>query len=534
MIDSSFYFNFIIIGLLVLFASIFYTLFAFQDSSRFGTFFFAVRADFDGLTGNYAIVDYIFNDYVYICMFSLFLLLSNVIILNYLVAIISLEYELNIPKGMFAFLCFKYQYIEKYSLPLKDKWGYQELIIHPFPLNIFWIPALCFVFKKELMLKVSNILSYIIFWVENVIIILIFLIYEFILVVVIYLKTFARISKANSIFEFIKLFIAWAIIGIPVLVYTSFADAVRLVKVLRTNADPISKEINSEEFDNSKKSKVVIFSEVLETMKLIRDIMSKKKTESSEIKRRNANIDIMALVQPLLSDNESDKEDTDISKFMIKKYLIVNAWKKYRFNHLNNEPSQQSSKIYSNMFGKLLVNKILECANYNTSLKKSNNKSNNLMDEEDSEADVGSALVLNSNQSNSATQLFRLNNFNKYKKKKEKIIKEDFGFIPEDEINYVETLLSSFVIPQDASNIEQLNLSLALKCLPWRVQIHHFDRIELINFRNVHLAMIAFQNDDQDEIFGFYSEKNKRVLFSLEKTAFQIRNILSDIDSKQH
>ena len=250
------------------------------------------------------------------------------------------------------------------------------------------------------------------------------------------------------------------------------------------------------------------------------------------MKRRNADIDIKSLVKPLLSDNESDKEETDISKFMIKKYLIVNAWKKYRFNHLNSEPSQQQSKIFTNMFGKILVNKILEWANYNTSLKKSNNKDNNLIDDQDSDADVGSALVLNSAQSNSASQLFRLNNLNKYKKKKEKIIKEDFGFIPEDEINYVESLLDSFIIPQDASNIEQLNISLAMKCLPNKVHIHYFDRIELINFKAVHLAMIAFQNDDQDEIFGFYSEKNKRVLFSLEKTANQIHEILKNIDGK--
>ena len=70
-----------------------------------------------------------------------------------------------------------------------------------------------------------------------------------------------------------------------------------------------------------------------------------------------------------------------------------------------------------------------------------------------------------------------------------------------------------------------------MKCLPNRVQVQYFDRVELINFKTVHLAMIAFQNDDQDEIFAFYSGKNKRVLFSLEKTAFQIRNILSEIDS---
>ena len=250
----------------------------------------------------------------------------------------------------------------------------------------------------------------------------------------------------------------------------------------------------------------------------------------TEIKRRNAEINIKAIVQPFMSDDEAEQDDNDVSKYMIKKYLIVNAWKKYRYNHLNAEQSQRKSKVFSNMFGKLLVSKILECANVNTSLKKSENLSNNLLDEDDSEADVGSALVLNSVQSNSASQLFRLNNLNKYKKRKEKNIKDDYGYIPEEELSYVESLLDSFVIPQDASNIEQVNVLLAMKCLPNRVQVQYFDRVELINFKSVHLAMIAFQNDDQDEIFGFYSEKNKRVLFSLEKTANQIHEILEKIN----
>ena len=61
MVDSTTYFNFIIVGLLVFFVSIFYTLFAFQDPPRFGTFLYTTRSDFDALTGNYGIVDYVYH-----------------------------------------------------------------------------------------------------------------------------------------------------------------------------------------------------------------------------------------------------------------------------------------------------------------------------------------------------------------------------------------------------------------------------------------------------------------------------------------
>ena len=205
MVESSIYFNFIVIGLLLFFAGIWYTLYAWQDQDRFGTFLFTTRTNFDGMTGNYSIVTYDYNQLFYMIAYSLFIFMSNVVILNYLVAIISLEYTQNIPKGKFAFLCFKYQYIEKYSLPLMDKWGYQELIIHPFPLNILWIPVLLFLFKKNLMIKVSLIYSQVIFWVENIVIITIFLLYEFLLVFSLYIKTFTRLSKSNSLLEFIKL-----------------------------------------------------------------------------------------------------------------------------------------------------------------------------------------------------------------------------------------------------------------------------------------------------------------------------------------
>ena len=275
MVESSIFFNFIILGLLLFFAVILYDLYSWQDRNRFRTFLFTVRTLFDGLTGNYSISTYVYNQLFYMFIFSLFILMSNVVILNYLVAIISLEYQRNIPKGKFGFLWFKYQYIEKYSLPLKDKWGYQELIIHPFPLNILCIPVLFFVFNKQLMKKVSLLYSRVIFWVENIVIITIFQIYEFLLVFILYIKTFTRLSKANSIQEFTKLIIVWSIIGIPVLAFTSFADTIRLIKILRANADPNSKENNSQDLDNAKKSKIVIFSEVLETLKLIRDIMGK-------------------------------------------------------------------------------------------------------------------------------------------------------------------------------------------------------------------------------------------------------------------
>lgn len=57
----------------------------------------------------------------------------------------------------------------------------------------------------------------------------------------------------------------------------------------------------------------------------------------------------------------------------------------------------------------------------------------------------------------------------------------------------------------------------------------HIDRIDWINFKTIKLALISFQNDNQDEVFAYYSSKNKRILLSLKMTQQQIKRELKNI-----
>ena len=59
--------------------------------------------------------------------------------------------------------------------------------------------------------------------------------------------------------------------------------------------------------------------------------------------------------------------------------------------------------------------------------------------------------------------------------------------------------------------------------------MQNINRIDFINFKLIQIALIAFQNDDQNEIFAYYSSKNKRILLSLKKTSYQINKELQTI-----
>ena len=114
--------------------------------------------------------------------------IMNIFLVNYLVAILSTVYTIMIEEGEFSFKSNTYEFIEKYSIPLLDHWGYAELIIHPPPLNLFTLFLLPCIIKKSLMKKTADLFSKMIFWAENFLYIFGFFLYEMILCPYIYAK----------------------------------------------------------------------------------------------------------------------------------------------------------------------------------------------------------------------------------------------------------------------------------------------------------------------------------------------------------
>ena len=85
------------------------------DYASWGTLPYAVRTLFDAMLGNYLQLTYPRRDLEYKIIFTLFMLVSHIFLLNFLIAILSLTYVEMSERGKFEFLRNRYQYIEKLS-----------------------------------------------------------------------------------------------------------------------------------------------------------------------------------------------------------------------------------------------------------------------------------------------------------------------------------------------------------------------------------------------------------------------------------
>ena len=104
--------------------------------------------------------------------------------------------------------------------------------------------------------------------------------------------------------------------------------------------------------------------------------------------------------------------------------------------------------------------------------------------------------------------------------------------IPEEEVQLVEDFLDKFVFISDSSSSrEQVDLNLSLKALPLKVEESNIYRIDLMNFNLVQRSLIAFQNDDQDELFNFYDNRNRQRLRKITKRATDNETYTDDIKS---
>ena len=158
--------------------------------------------------------------------------ISNVFLMNYLVAILATVYEIMMDGGEFAYKSCKYQFIEKYSIAILDKNGYSELILHPPPINLFSLILWPFVIKASVMKKASDCFSKFIFWIENVAYIWCFLIYELFLCPYIYLKTLVIVAYLSTWLSLIPMFIFWIALGPFILMFALCKDFFFYIKIL--------------------------------------------------------------------------------------------------------------------------------------------------------------------------------------------------------------------------------------------------------------------------------------------------------------
>lgn len=97
-------------------------------------------------------------------------------------------------------------------------------------------------------------------------------------------------------------------------------------------------------------------------------------------------------------------------------------------------------------------------------------------------------------------------------------------------MEYVKEFLDRFIFDTGGKYENQVDLILALKALPVRIDAQNYRRVELFNFKTLQAAIIAFLNGDPDELFSFYDGKNKTRLRKLRMKATETKKLTQDLD----
>ena len=101
--------------------------------------------------------------------------------------------------GDFVYKTNRYEYISRYQIGFKDRWGFAELLITPAPCNVSLLLILPFVFQKPMFKRVSTIIAKLWFWIENILLVSAFFIYEILVIPIVFIKVLWTVF---SIFPF--------------------------------------------------------------------------------------------------------------------------------------------------------------------------------------------------------------------------------------------------------------------------------------------------------------------------------------------
>jgi hypothetical protein len=119
---------------------------------------------------------------------------TNILLMNYLIAILSSSFGKMKESGTFSFKVNLYQYCERYLTAFNDR-AYGELVLNPPPLSFFFIVLLPFSFSRQLMTRLSKAMSYFMFWIENIFYVLFFVVFELLVSPLSYLKIWYNLAQ---------------------------------------------------------------------------------------------------------------------------------------------------------------------------------------------------------------------------------------------------------------------------------------------------------------------------------------------------
>jgi hypothetical protein len=179
---------------MILMTTVFATLFRDTDTadaiSDYHSLFTTLRALVDYFLANFSPKEMGKYNTSHSILYIVHVTISNIFLLNFLVAILQTVYDIMIKNGDFYAIEYQYIFITKYMKAMEDDSGYDKLILFPPPLNFLVIPLIVVSPWRHLTKKVSQVISYFFFWFENIGVVFFFMLYMLAHNPLIIIKTF--------------------------------------------------------------------------------------------------------------------------------------------------------------------------------------------------------------------------------------------------------------------------------------------------------------------------------------------------------
>ena len=229
-------FMFIVIAYLIIAAAVFTTIFQDVNYALYGNFVISIRSMFDGLMGGYSYKGFGEYEMMHMLMMWVHIILANVLLLNYLIALLSQSYCEMLESGKFLYNVYLYQYCERYVVGLANQ-EYGQLVIHPAPVVVLNFPiallAITPCVPDWVLVNISYGFALFMFWLENIAWLALFFIYEVVLIPLVYFKNIFVVAIASQ--GYLKKIggtIAWLLIGPFCILFWIFSDVSNMFMIL--------------------------------------------------------------------------------------------------------------------------------------------------------------------------------------------------------------------------------------------------------------------------------------------------------------
>lgn len=232
MIGDTLSFMFIVCCFILIMASVFTTLYQDTNADKYGGLALSVRTLFDAAIGQYDYDGMEGRELSHSILLIGHVFFSNILLMNYLIAILSTTYENMKQSGIFKYKVNLYQYCERFMTAFNDR-SYGEIVLHPPPLSYLSAMMIPFLVSSTLMKFISKGFSYFMFWLENIFFIACYFGFEAIIMPVAYVKVWINIVRNSmGVLNTILNCLIWLFIGIFAMLYLLLRDVCYLIKIL--------------------------------------------------------------------------------------------------------------------------------------------------------------------------------------------------------------------------------------------------------------------------------------------------------------